>query len=159
VLPQLHRNNRISSKFRWFSRKKHPAYYPYDEQQEPAGQPVARQLETTETTPTTPPPQYAAPTPQLSYEKSDILKNLFEKKSIHTSHMMNSNSLLDNLRDGNHELDRQRLDRPQHLHHSIGYLHHNSQMLNNRNQRHIGYQVNSCQLKEKQYLRFFCFNQ
>ena len=43
---------------------KYLAYYPYDEQQEPDGQPVTRQLETTETTPT-PPPQYAGPLPQL----------------------------------------------------------------------------------------------
>jgi len=45
--------------------KKHFTYYPYCEQQEPAGQPVARQLLTTATA--TPPPQYAAPTPQLIY--------------------------------------------------------------------------------------------
>jgi hypothetical protein len=63
----------------FFSKKKYVAYYPYDEQQEPAGQPVARQLETTETTPTTPPPQYAAPAPQLIDKKSHILENLYEK--------------------------------------------------------------------------------
>ena len=40
------------------------AYYPYDEQQDPAGQPVARQFVTTGTTATTP-PQYDGPLPQL----------------------------------------------------------------------------------------------
>jgi hypothetical protein len=54
--------NNLEIKF--FSRKNF-AYCPYDEQQEPAAQPVTRQFETTATTPT--PPQYADPIPQLIY--------------------------------------------------------------------------------------------
>ncbi len=58
--------------------------------------------------------------------------------------MMNSNSPLDSLRHGNHELDKL-----QQLHHNIEYLHHNNQMVNSMNQHRIGHQVNSCQLDEK----------
>ncbi len=64
--------------------------------------------------------------------------------------MMNNNNLMNNLQHDNHELGRQQLDKPQQLHHNIGRLHHNNQILNNRDQRHIGYQLNSCQLEEKQ---------